>query len=269
MIIDFHTHVFPEKIAEKTIEILKTKGGGIPAFSDGTVAGLLSAMEKGGVDISIVLPVLTNPLSFEGVNRYAKEINERFKNDVRRLISFGAIHPACEDIRRKMKKLKEEGFLGVKIHPDYQETYINDEGYVKILNAAREFDLIVLTHAGVDFAYPDDVHCPPSLAKELLSKVPHKKFVFAHLGGKKLAKEFLEAFENEEVYFDTGYVLHEIDEEILKEFVAKIGEDKILFATDSPWSEVDRDVEILKSFNIDEKTKEKIFAENAKKLLGI
>ena len=268
MIIDFHTHVFPEKIAPKTIELLKAKGG-VPAFSDGTAKGLITSLAEAGVDIAVTLPVLTNPLSFDSVNRYAKEINEQFENEERKLISLGAIHPLCEDIEGKMAKLKADGFLGVKIHPDYQGTYINDEGYVKILNAARENDLIVLTHAGVDFAYPDDVHCPPSLAKELLRKAPHKKFVLAHLGGEKLQEEFLNVFENDEVYFDTGYILHSINEQILKKWIERAGDDRILFATDSPWSDIKRDVEILNSFDIGKKTKEKLFSLNAKKLLGI
>ena len=268
MIIDFHTHVFPEKIAAKTIELLKAKGG-IPAFSDGTAQGLIEALENAGVDLAVTLPVLTNPLSFEGVNRYAKEINDIFRDEKRRLISFGAIHPLCEDIKGKMAKLKNDGFLGVKIHPDYQGAYINDEGYVKILNEARENDLIVLTHAGVDVAYPDDVHCTPSLTKELLKKSPHKKFILAHLGGEKLQEEFLNAFADDEVYFDTGYVLRAINEEILKNWLKKVGSERILFASDSPWSDIGRDVEILNSFNLDEKTKEKLFSFNAKKLLGI
>ena len=175
----------------------------------------------------------------------------------------------CEDIRGKMKKLREDGFLGVKIHPDYQETYINDEGYVTILNEARENDLIVLTHAGVDFAYPNDVHCTPTLTKELLKKAPHKKFVLAHLGGEKLQEEFLENFADDDVYFDTGYILRSINEQVLKTWLSRAGSDRILFATDSPWSDIGRDVEILNSFNLDERTKEKLFALNAKKLLGI
>ncbi len=268
MIIDFHTHVFPDKIAGKTIELLRAKGG-IPAFSDGTCKGLIDALALAGVDVAVTLPVLTNPLSFDSVNRYAKEINESFKNEKRRLISFGAIHPQCENIREKMRKLKDDGFLGVKIHPDYQGAYINDEGYVEILNEARENDLIVLTHAGVDFAYPDDVHCPPALAKELLLKAPHKKFVLAHLGGEKMQEEFLNTFENDEVYFDTGYVLRSINEEILKTWLRRVGDERILFATDSPWSDVKGDVDIISSFNLDEKTKEKLLSENAKKLLGI
>ena len=268
MIIDFHTHIFPDKIAEKTIELLEAKGG-IHAFSDGTVTGLLSSLEAAGVDVAVTLPVLTNPKSFDGVNRFAKEINERFKNEKRRLISFGAIHPACEDIHGKMRELWRLGFSGVKIHPDYQETYINDDGYVEILNAAREYDLTVITHAGVDFAYPDDVHCTPKLAAELLKKAPHEKFVFAHLGGEKMQAEFLDFFAESGVYFDTAYVLRYITPEIFNNWLSRVGADRILFATDSPWSDVKGDVEILNSFDLDENTKGKLFSQNARRLLGI
>ena len=45
MIIDFHTHVFPDKIAVKTTAMLSERGG-IPAFTDGTVQGLLRQMEQ-------------------------------------------------------------------------------------------------------------------------------------------------------------------------------------------------------------------------------
>ena len=222
MIIDFHTHVFPDKIAEATVEILAKKGN-IPAFANGKACGLISEMEKAGVDVAVNLPVLTNPKSFEGVNRYAKELNDTFFRKARRIISFGAIHPACDEIDEKMAWLKEMGFLGVKIHPDYQGTYINDEGYVKIMKAAMENDLCVITHAGVDVASPNDVHCPPALAMELYKKVPHKKFVLAHLGGEKLQGEFLNTFKDTDVYFDTAYVLRYINEEIFNRWLSALG----------------------------------------------
>ena len=49
MIIDFHTHIFPDKMAEKTISFLSEKGG-IPSFSNGTEAGLIDKMKEAGVD---------------------------------------------------------------------------------------------------------------------------------------------------------------------------------------------------------------------------
>lgn len=268
MIIDFHTHIFPDKIAKKTIEILSQKGG-IPPYSDGSASALADIMDDAGVDISVTLPVLTNPNSFESVNRYAAEVNEKFKDSPSRLISFGAIHPACDDIDGKMKWLKEQGFQGVKLHPDYQDTFINDPGYVRIMECAKEYDLIAVTHAGVDIAYPDNVHCTATLAKELIKKVPHSKFVLAHCGGVDMMDEFMDLLCDEDVYFDTAYILRFVDKKKFKEIIKRRGADRILFATDSPWSEVKRDVEILKSFALEKTVEEKLFSLNAKRLLRI
>ncbi|MBO5415569.1 MAG: amidohydrolase family protein [Clostridia bacterium] len=269
MIIDFHTHIFPDKIAKKTIELLSEKGG-IPPFSDGSVDGLISEMKKAETDISITLPVLTNPAQFDSVNRFAAEINKAFADKERRLISFAGIHPRCEDIEAKMKFIKESGFLGVKLHPDYQGAFITDDGYVKILECAKEYDLIVVTHSGVDGAYRDmPVRCTPKLAKELIRKVPYAKFVLAHYGANEMFTEVLDELCGENVYFDTAYILRFIDEKTFKDILKKHGEDRILFATDSPWSSIRGDVEIIKSFSLDKTTQEKLFYLNAKKLLGI
>ena len=130
MVIDFHTHIFPDKIAQKTIDYLAEKGGNKP-WSDGTVNGLLSGMQRGGVDLSITLPVLTKPEQVESVLNYAKKINAEFKGN--KVISFAGIHPKCSDLRGKMQAVKNAGIKGVKIHPDYQNTRIDDGGYIEIL----------------------------------------------------------------------------------------------------------------------------------------
>ncbi len=268
MIIDFHTHVFPDRIASKTIEMLSQKGG-IPPFSDGTTAGLLSEMEKAGVDISITLPVITNPAQFESVNRFAAELNSFFADKERRLISFGGIHPDCDDIDAKMKTIKDMGFLGVKLHPDYQGVFIDDERYMRIMECAREYDLIVITHSGVDTGFRgESVRCTPERALKLIRKVPHSKFVLAHYGANEMFDEVIEKLCGEDVYFDTAYILRFVGEEKFKKILEMHGEDKILFASDSPWSNIREDVNILKSYNLGKEVEEKIFSGNAKKLLG-
>ncbi len=266
MIIDFHTHIFPDKIAAQTIELLSEKGG-VPPFSDGSVKGLLCEMKKSGTDISVTLPVLTNPSQFDSVNRFASEVNMAFEG---KLISFAGIHPKCENIDQKMKFIKESGFLGVKLHPDYQQTFINDDGYVRILECAKEYDLIVVTHSGVDAAYKGlPVKCTPKLALEVIRKVKHSKFVLAHYGANEMFSEVIETLCGEDVYFDTAYILRFISEDTFKEILRKHGEDKILFATDSPWSDIKNDVNIIKSFGLNKNTENKLFCENARKLLGI
>ena len=269
MIVDFHTHVFPDKIARSTISLLEKSSNG-KASTDGTVNGLIEHMKYAGVDLSIALPVLTKPTQFESVMKFAMMVNETYANTEKKLISFGGMHPACDDIKGKMKTLKENGFLGVKIHPDYQGTFIDDEGYIEILKCAKDLDMIVVTHSGVDDGYKDmPVRCPPERCAKVIDKVNHNKFVLGHYGAHKQWQKVLEILCEKDVYFDTAFTLHEISEVLFKKILIKHGEDKVLFATDCPWREIKRDVEILKSYNLTAQTEEKLFSKNAIKLLGI
>ena len=269
MIIDFHTHIFPDKIANKTISYLMEKGD-IPSFSDGKASGLLEKMEIAGVDISVALPAMTNPTQFDSINRYAMEINEQYKNSKKRIISFGGIHPSCDDIESKMRFIKESGFSGIKIHPDYQGTFFDDEKYIRILECAKDYDLIVVTHTGYDCGFKGEpIKCTPSIAKSVINRVKHNKLVLAHLGGNEMLGESLDMLCGLDVYLDTAYVLNYVSESMFKEFIKRHGEDRILFASDSPWSDIKENVEKIKSFGLDKEIENKIFYKNASKLLGL
>ena len=84
-----------------------------------------------------------------------------------------------------------------------------------------------------------------------------------------MAKEVLDVLAGEDVYFDTAYVLHDTPPDMFNAIVKKHGDDRILFATDSPWSCIKDDVDIIKSFSLGRSTEEKIFSLNARRLLGI
>ena len=269
MIIDFHTHVFPNAMAEKTIAHLSQKGG-IPSFSNGTADALLDQMQTAGIDLAVNLPVLTNPDKFESVNAFAAGLNQALENGRPRLLSFGAIHPKCADIEGKMAWLAAQGFRGVKIHPDYQETFFDDEGYLRILSAAKQHGLIVLTHAGVDCAYyGQPVRCTPERARRVIDALPYQKLVLAHLGGIGMLDGVLELLCGQNVYFDTAYILRYTAKEDFDRVVQKHGADRILFASDSPWSHVGDDVTRLRSLSPDPKTQDMILCQNARALLGI
>ena len=270
MIIDFHSHIFPDKIAEKTIQALSGKSGTKPS-TDGSVDGLIKAMNRANCDICVTLPVLTKPTRFDSVTAFVLSVNERFQSELnRKIISFAGIHPACENIKGKLKYLKENGIKGVKIHPDYQGTFIDDDGYIEILKWSKEYDLIVVTHAGVDDAYVGlPVKCPPEKVSKVIDKVGYEKFVLGHFGGHKQWGQVLELLAGKKVYFDTAFTLHEIDEQLFKRIIDKHGDDRVLFATDCPWREISEDVKILRSYNLSEQTEQKIFYKNALKLLNI
>ena len=61
MIVDFHTHIFPDKLAARALYKLSNNIDNIyPVVTDGTVRGLLDRMDEWGIDISVVQPVLTS-----------------------------------------------------------------------------------------------------------------------------------------------------------------------------------------------------------------
>lgn len=123
MIIDFHTHIFPEKIASRAIASLEQKAK-MRAHVSGVEASLRASMDKSGVDLSIILPVVTNPHQFETVNRVAVETNEHTKETG--LLSFGGIHPDNDNYREIIQFLADHGCKGIKIHPVYQGVAIDD-----------------------------------------------------------------------------------------------------------------------------------------------
>ena len=268
-IIDFHTHVFPDKIAHGTISALSSTAS-IEPHSDGTISGLLKRMEEGQVDISVNLPVLTRATQFNSILNFAKEINSSSFGD-KRIISFAGIHPEIEDYEKALDIVKSEGFLGIKIHPDYQGTFFDDEKYVKILSYAKKLDLITVTHAGLDGAFiGQEIKCTPKRVLNLLSRIGgYDKLVLAHMGGNELSKDVLDNLAGESVYFDTSYVLPYIGQDAFEKILAKHGENKILFATDSPWQSTKNMVDILKGYRLGDSVERKILYENGKKLLNI
>ena len=127
-----------------------------------------------------------------------------------------------------------------------------------------------MTHAGIDVGYKNDVHCTPDMVLEVLEKLGSAisdKLILAHMGGCDLGKEVLEKLCGKPVYMDTAFVLDRYPETAEK-IIRRHGADKILFATDSPWADQNRFIEILRGFDLTEREREQIFSENAKKILS-
>ena len=73
--------------------------------------------------------------------RQVQKINEFIASEVAKndcLVGLGTMHPESEDIISDLNHLKELGLKGVKIHPDYQGTYIDTDGYYQILKSAKK-----------------------------------------------------------------------------------------------------------------------------------
>ncbi len=265
MVIDFHTHIFPDAIAHKTIRLLEQRSG-IDASTDGTLNGLLDSMDRTGIDLSVILPVVTRPSQFESINVFAKSVNEKYAG---RFISFGGIHPDSEDYKGQLRTIKEMGLPGIKLHPDYQGVMIDDVRYMNIIEYADELGLITLTHAGVDSGLPDPVHCPPDRMRKVIDTIKPKRLVVAHYGGWKQWEQAYEYLIDADVYFDTAVTFGYLEQELFLKMWEKVNKEKVLFATDSPWSDAAMPLSKVHELPISQKEKEDLLGNNAKKLLGI
>ena len=265
MIVDFHTHTFPDAIAERTIAYLTEKGG-IKPYREGTLSSLIENMKKCGVDYSVALPVATLPKQEKSINRTSAENNG--KNHV---FFAGGIHPDCEDVPGTLDYIKSSGLFGIKLHPDYQGVHFDDPRYINIMRQAAERGLYIITHAGCDIAFRDHVHCTPDMVLNVLKElkgVIEDKLILAHLGGYDMPGEVLEKLVGAPVYMDTAAVLRLYPEKC-REIIIRHGADKILFATDSPWDSQKDYIDYIKSFDLGKEAEDKIFYKNAERILGL
>lgn len=266
MIIDFHTHIFPDKIAERTIQYLENVADS-KGFTRGSLDELLASMKKAGIDISVVLPVVTRPEQFASINKFAVEISKRPE-----IISFGGVHPASENWKEEIDEIVRLKLPGIKLHPDYQKAYVDEEETVRVTQYAISKGLHVVFHSGVDVGFPDPVHCTPKRAAHLLEQLEtekgYGKVIFAHTGGHEMWDDVMTYLAGKDVYLDLAFNLGKIPDKKLRKIADLHGVDKLLFATDSPWDSQEQDVLYLKKLALfSEEEKQKIFGENARQLL--
>ncbi len=283
MIIDFHVHTFPKKIAGAAIDSIGREKAGIRPFTDGTPEDLILSMKKAGIDYSVNLPVPTNMKQMVKLNRLAIETREA--NRARGIINFGGIHPQYEDFRTIMKDLAAGGIRGIKIHPAFMDTSIEDIRCLQVIDYASELDLAVLVHTGIELANHEYNYCSVKGILHVIDQVHPRTLILAHMGNLGFWEDVERDLCGAPVWFDTSFSLGRIsrhplavkapfmEDRLSREDFTRIakkhGTDRLLFGTDSPWGDQRTDVESIRSLDFTEDEKEKIFSGNALKILKI
>ncbi len=267
MIFDFHTHIFPDKIAEKTIKILKQniidiQGWTPPSFTDATLSGLKKSMSDSGIDFSLVLPIATTPRQSATINAFAAQINGHDN-----IFSFGSVHPFEDTPEETLEKVKEYNLKGIKLHPQYQDVYMDSPEMLKVLKKCEELGLMVLVHSGVDVGKEPPVKCTPKMIYDVMQKVPSLTLIAAHMGGWDMWDDVRKYLIGTSVYFDTAYAHEFMGEELFHEFLTL--HDKTVFGTDSPWDCQKTAVAEIAALGLETELYENIMFKNAFKLMEI
>ncbi len=263
MLIDFHTHAFPERIAGRALGKLSHEGGGLKPETDGTLTSLKQEMARDGVDISVVHSIATSPKQQTNVNNYAIEMD---KDPA--IVAFGSVHPDAPDALEELERIHNAGLKGVKLHPEYQQFYADDEKLKPIYRKISQLGLITLFHAGFDYGFPPPYHCMP---EHLLGAMKwlETPVVAAHWGGLDCGLEVLDKLCGQDIWFDLSYGYSCIPKPIAQAIIDKHGPEKLLFGSDMPWHRPEWELRLINALDISEADREKILFHNAQNLLNL
>ena len=260
MIYDVHAHIFPDDMAERVVSQLSAAGR-VPAFTNGTLAGLIASMNAAGIDVSIVAPVSTKASQVKSINDFsASAAGER-------IIPFGSLHPEFEDIPGEVARMKSMGVRGIKLHPEYQAFHPDDEALFPMYEQLERAGLFILFHAGYDVEIPT-LHSTPAHFAHVHEIFPDLVLILAHLGSWRLWDDVEEHLVGKNVYFDTSYVFDDIDPHQFRRIVLEHGPDRVLFGTDSPWTDQSVEVERLRNSGLPDDVIEQVLGGSAVRLFS-
>ena len=263
MLIDFHTHAFPEKLAGRAVAKLAHDSGGLVPQSDGSLSSLKEQMSRDGVTLSVVHSIATNPRQQTNVNNFAMEINRDPA-----IVAFGSVHPDAPDVLEELERIQAAGLKGVKLHPEYQQFYVNEERMKPIYRKISQLGLITLFHAGHDIGFPPPYHCMPEQLLDAL-KWLDTPVVAAHWGGSCCGPAVLEKLCGENLWFDLSLGYGVISKPVAQAIVDKHTPDRLLFGSDMPWHRPEWELRLVNSLDISDADREKILFRNALTILGL
>ena len=260
-IIDVHTHIWTDKLASTAISAVGAQGH-VGAHYDGTIAGLLSAMDRAGIDTSVTLPVATKPTQVRTINDWAASLVGH-----ERIVPFGAMHPDFADPAKEIARMRRRGLTGFKMHPEYQRFEPQDPRMEPIYEASIRNDMTIYFHSGGDVAFTS-VRGTPKAFAEVLDVWPELRAVLAHMGGFRQWNAVPGRIAGRDVWLDTAYTLGHLPDAEFVELVRAHGVERVMFGSDGPWTDAAAELAHLKSLPFKPAELRAILGGNAERFLA-
>lgn len=255
-ICDAHAHIFPDKIAQKAVSSIGDFYHLPMDFTVGNSQALIKSGEKIGVTHYLVCSTATSASQVVSINNFI--IDECQKHP--EFVGFGTMHPDFDDIKGEIDRCIKAGLKGIKIHPDFQQFYIDEDKAFRIYEAA-EGRLPVLVHMG-DSRFD---YSRPKRLENVVKNHPRLKAVAAHLGGYERWEEAMTCLYYDNIRFDSCSSLEFISADFARDLIYGFGVDKIFFGTDFPmWNHTDELGRFMRLGLSDDENR-KILGENFKR----
>lgn len=258
-IIDFHTHIYPDAIAEKATRTTCAYYH-LDTPLIGTAEQLLAQGKKAGISRCVLLPVAMKPEQTRRVNEFIQSQTQAHPE----FFGFGALHPALPDLLGELSFLQEQGFYGVKLHPDLQEFDLDDERLFPAYDWLQG-RLPVLFHCGDktrDYSHPKRL-------RRVLDNFPNLAVIAAHLGGWSGFDEAFALLRDTDCRFDISSCMGFLPPEQMRAYIRGYGAERVLFGSDFPLWDPVREVQAFLGLGLTQREQELIAFGNAQRLLGI
>lgn len=259
MIIDGHTHVYPDAVAKRAI-------GGAPGdlkrYGDGTVDSLTAVMAASGVDRSVCLGVANSPDRVDNANRFAGSL------DPARFLGFGSVHPGLSP-EQNVASLRAHGLRGAKVHPMFQDLRLDDPSLLATLDAmSGEFAVIV--HVGAAGEDPGE-RCTPAMLAQIVRQFPRLDVIACHFGGYRRFEEAVETVIGLPVHVDTSWPpsLATLAPDRVRAVIEKHGPERVVFASDWPMADPAAEIEAIRALGLSDDDTDAVLGGNIARLLGL
>lgn len=259
-IIDFHTHIYPADIAEKATNSIEDfyclDGGGMV----GTPEQLLKIGGRVGIEKFVVLPVAIKADHARHINDFILSETEKHPE----FIGFGTVHAGMENIVDEGEYILNSGLKGIKMHPDTQLFNIDDERLFPLYDAIGD-RLLFMFHCG-DKRY-DYSH--PRRLRYIMDMFPKLRVVATHLGGYSVWDEAADALRDTDCMLDVSSSLMFMSEAEQKKYINIYGGDRLLFGSDFPLWNPEKELKRFMELKLTESEREKIAYKNAERILNL
>ena len=261
-LIDAHTHIFPDAIAQRAADNIGNYYG-IPMEGNGTAAML---KERSPKELDCRYIISAAAMKAKNVQTGNDFLLNCAKTDPA-FIPFGSFHPDMgeKEALSEIERIAEAGVRGIKIHSDFQHLYIDEPRLMPMYRKCAELGLPVLFHVGdanTDYSTPKRMY-------DLCSALPDLKVIAAHLGGYSVWEEAEKYLLGTDVYMDLSESVPYISPQLSYELIMEHGVDKVLFGSDFPVFCTDTYYDMIEKLPFSEDEKEGIYYKNAERLLGL
>lgn len=280
MIIDAHTHIFPEKIRRNR----ETYFADEPAFKKlyqspkSRLIGareMLASMDDSQVDKAVVFGFpWKDSLLFKQHNDYISEVVNRFSQ---RFIGLGCFDPFSNGVAEEARRCLQKGGLSGIGELAFYQTGIENSALPRlepVMEICRGLDLPVMIHTNEPIGHSYPGKTPNTLAQiyQLIQTFPQNKIVLAHWGGglfffSLLKKEIKPSLKH--VYFDTAASPYLYDADVYRLAIELVGVEKILFGSDLPLLPPARYFDEMQAAGLSDEEMQQICGLNAARLFNI